>query len=158
MAIRPGRREMGVSVFNGEILRYWGIAGFRNSHLEYVHMDVDKRVRGLIKRYNPNVLVMEKVSSVRLNASPALKKVMTHIAAISLEYSLEFCPYSMETIKMKLCGNDLVTRKEVVAQIIGVYPHLKRYAMWQSRWQEEYWMPMFWSIAVGLIYKMDKKF
>ena len=121
-------------------------------------MDVDKRVRALIKRYNPNILAMEKVSFVRLNASPALKKVMAHIAAISLEYSLEFCPYSVETVKMKLCGNDRVTRQAVVAQIIDVYPHLKRYAMWQSRWQEEYWMPMFWAIAVGLVCKVDGKF
>lgn len=158
LAIRPGRREMGVAVFRGETLRYWGIAGFRNSDSEQVHLDVDKRLRSLIRRYNPNILAMEKVNLIRLNTSPVLKKVVAHIASTSLESSLRFCPYSLDTVKKSLCSTTQVTRKEVVNQIVQSYPHLERYTIWQSRWQEEYWMPMFAAIAVGLICKRGEIF
>lgn len=155
LAIRPGRREMGVAVFRGETLRYWGIAGFRNSIPEQVHLDVDKRIRSLISRYNPDILAMEKVNLIRLNASPVLKKVVAHIAATSLESSLHFCPYSLDIVKEHLCGTDRVTRRMVVDQVVKAYPHLKRYAIWKSRWQEDYWMPMFAAVAVGLACQKD---
>lgn len=153
LAVRPGRREMGVAVLQGTTLQYWGVAGFRNSKADQVHLDIHARLQTLIKQYQPKILAMEKVSSSRSKASPVIKKIAVQIAGLSLNSSLHFYPYSLETIKNHLCDNPQATRRDVVNQILKRYPHLKRYATWQSRWQEEYWSAMFVAIAVGLVYK-----
>ena len=70
LAIRPGRREMGMAVLDGEELRYWGVTRFRQKELDDLLAALERRLSRLILLYGPTVLAIEKPMPVRLQTSP----------------------------------------------------------------------------------------
>ncbi len=79
LALRPGGREIGVAVLEGQDLLFWGVAGFREYQGEDLLKAVEGRLLALIQTYQPQVLAMEKPAPVRLAASPALGAILGRI-------------------------------------------------------------------------------
>jgi RNase H-fold protein (predicted Holliday junction resolvase) len=82
LALRPGRRKVGVAVLEGQDLLFWGVAGFREYRGEELLKAVEGRLLALIQTYQPQVLAVEKPAPARLAASPALGAVLDRISAV----------------------------------------------------------------------------
>jgi hypothetical protein len=142
---------MGIAIFEGHELLFWGITGFRDQNLKTIEKKIHYRVLRLIHFYRPVALVAEKPSQGRRKNSPWLSSIAAHLMGIALLASLDYRVYSPSTLRTKLCGSHRATRQDMVDHIIKEYPHLVRCATYSSRWQEDYWMPMFIAIAVGMV-------
>lgn len=151
LALRPGRREMGVAVLEGKDLLFWGVAGFREYQGEALLAAVEARLLALLQTYQPQVLAMEKPSPGRLVASPALGAVMSRISAVAVRAGLQVRLYGSKGVRERLCGDSRATHNQVVDRVVALYPHLGRCRRPRRTWQEDYWRPMFTAVAVGVV-------
>ena len=151
LALRPGRREIGVAVLEGKDLLFWGVAGFREYRGEDLLKAVEGRLLVLIQTYRPQVLVMEKPAPARLAASPALGAILGRIRAVAARERLQMRLYRPEEVRAGVCENGLATHNQVVDRIVARYPHLERCRLSKERRREDYWRPMFTAVAVGLV-------
>ena len=151
LAIRPGRREMGIAVLSGKGLRYWGVTRFRQKKQEALLSALDQRLLRLISLYKPTVLAIEKPTPVRLQTSPWLKQITAHTRILARDAALRVYTYDPIQIRKCLCGSARATRSDLAQRIVETYPHLARYNNQVSRWQETYWMQMFAAVAVGMV-------
>ncbi len=151
LSLRPGSRHMGVAVFEGTELIFWGVTGFRGVAPHRVVAAVESRLRNWIELYEPTVIAIENPGTTRLNASPLLRDIVVRISAVTLDESLYYQLYGLPTIKERLCYSAKATRKDMIAHVVKLYPHLERYAKGGSAWRKAYWLPMFAAVSVGLI-------
>lgn len=151
LALRPGRRELGIAVLEGPDLLFWGVANFRAYQGEELLQAVEGRLRALIQTYQPQVLAAEKPTPTRLAASPALGAVMSRISAVAVREHLRVCLYRPEVVRAGIGATTVVTQAQVVARIVARYPHLERCRLRKGQGREDYWRPMFTAVAVGLV-------
>ncbi len=150
LAIRPGRREMGIAILEGEELRLWGVTRFRERRLEDLLPAVERRLVRLIHIYQPVVLAVEMPTPQRLKTSPGLGVVTARISTVAVVSGLHFRICDPVSVRERLCGSAKATRGAIAGRIVEQYPHLARYRTCSSQWQTLYWMPMFAAVAVGL--------
>jgi Holliday junction resolvasome RuvABC endonuclease subunit len=156
LAIRPGRRETGLAVLEGDELVDWGILGFRERRPALLLDQVEKRLRGLLLRHQPEVVALEQPRKARLWASPLLKAVTARIQAVAEAVEMPLCSYDQVAVRRRLCGARRATRRHLADQVAARYPHLRQHREHGSRWQESYWMPMFAAVAVALVCAQDR--
>ena len=173
LALRPGRREMGVAVLEvrsagqgrmpsaGEELVFWGVTGFRGLVGKALLEAVERRVMELIQQYEPAVVAIEEPSGVRLRMSPMLGEIVRVIRAVAVDAGVRFVAVSPAEVRKRVCGSERATHAEVVGKIVERYPGLGRYRRRSgpkaqqagyraSRQQEDYWRPMFSAVGVGV--------
>lgn len=150
LALRPGRREMGVAVFERNELVFWGVSGFRERDQEALLDAVERRVVSLVQRYQPEVVAIEEPSKVRLRMSPMLGMIIGRVSTIAAEAGLRFLTLDALVVREKLCSSTKATRVQMAERIVERYPHLERYCRCSSRLQEDYWRPMFSAVGVGV--------
>ena len=151
LALRPGRRELGVAVLEGPDLLFWGVAGFRKYQGEELLKAVEGRLRALIQTYQPQVLAMERPAPTRLAASPALGAILGRIRAVAAQEGLQMRLYRPEEVRAGVCEKGLATHSQVVERMVVRYPHLARCRLNVGQRREDYWRPMFTAVAVGLV-------
>ena len=151
LAIRPGRREMGIAVLEGYELLFWGVMGFRNISGQELLGTVERRLHSLIDIYHVDMLAVEQPTAARLKASPMLGTIGARVTTVALTASLDYYPLNAKNVRRRLCGSPTITRRTMAEHIISLYPHLTRYHHCTSQWQQLYWMPMFVAISVGLV-------
>jgi len=152
LALRPGRREMGIAVLEGRDLVFWGTFGFRAHSGQRLLTAVEGRLQDLVHTYQPAVLAIEDPTSARLAASPMLRAITDQTRRIAKGKGCPFRAFRPDAIRKQLCGSTKATRVQMVDYIVNQYPHLARYRKESSRWQKEYWTPMFTAVAVALVY------
>lgn len=151
LALRPGKREMGIAVLDGKDLVFWGVAGFRGLAGPAFLDAVERRLLALVQTYEPQVLAMEKPTPARLAASPMLGAIMSRISAVAVGEGLQVRVCSPDKVRERLCGSEQATHHQMVERIVALYPHLGRYRRPRQQWQEDYWRPMFAAVAVGMV-------
>lgn len=151
LALRPGSRHIGIAIFEGAELLFWGVTSFRGLAPHAITAAVEHRLRSLIEIYEPYIIAVENPSNTRMKASPLLRDIVVRISATTLDSLLYYQLYGLPTIKARLCGTMQATRREMIERIVRDYPHLARYTSGVSKWQESYWCPMFAAVAVGMI-------
>lgn len=154
LALRPGKREMGIAALEGQDLVFWGVAGFRG-HRQNLLEVVERRVQCLVRMYQPEVIAIEQPSQVRLAASWSLPGITSCISEVAERDGLRFMAYDRWVIREKLFGVAWVNRCELADRMAKLYPHLARYRNCSSRWQESYWLAMFMAVAVGVVCERD---
>ena len=153
LALRPGRREIGVAVLEADELLFWGVAGFRESDAQALLKTVEKRIQDLVLTYQPEVLAIEQPSKVRLRMSPMLGMITGRVSTIAVEAGLRFLALDALVVREKLCGSSKATRARMAERIVELYPHLGRYCRCSSQLQEDYWRPMFSAVGVATVFR-----
>ena len=97
------------------------------------------------------VVAIEEPTEVRLKASPALFGIVARIRAVAEGAGLRFVAVCPAVVRERLCGSARATRREMTEKLVERFPCLGRYQRCSSRLQEEYWMPMFSAVEVGVV-------
>lgn len=151
LAIRPGKKEMGVAVLRGGELAYWGVSGFRMTTKDDLVAAVATRVRNLVSVHRPSVLAIEAPLALRLASSPLLGAVVAQLEELAREAGLGFKAVKPTQLRECLCGSARATHAELTEHVVREYPHLGRYRNCGNAWKEAYWRPMFSAVAVALV-------
>ena len=151
LALRPGRREMGVAFLEADELVDWRVSCFREPVGDVLLDAVERRVIRLVERFQPTVVVIEDPSKVRLRMSPALSGIVARIRAVAEGAGLRFVAISPEAVRKQVCGSEKAMHAQMAEKLVERFEHLERYRRCSSGLQEDYWRPMFSAVGVGMV-------
>lgn len=150
LAIDPGTREIGVAVLENEELIYYGVKSIKNrKRPQHVLQEAARIINGLINTYRPSILAIEKTFLIQKSGS-LLIVVADEIKATGQAGGLAIYEYAPTLVRKLICNTGKATKREVAKMLASCYPHLTRYLVQRSKWEELYYANMFDAIAVGL--------
>ncbi|MDD5430672.1 MAG: crossover junction endodeoxyribonuclease RuvC [Candidatus Pacebacteria bacterium] len=151
LAIDPGTRHWGVSVFRGTEIMICMVRNLSAKDSTRNRVKETRRVfTAMIRNYAPDILVIEKPFSFWTAQSEYLNAIIREIKHLARKEKVQIFDYSPKTVKMSVC-NDGNANKEAMAHAICLsYPDLKIYLNQNRKYKDKYWGHMFDSIGLGI--------
>lgn len=151
LSIDPGTRELGFAVFQRETLLYYGVKTVTNRKApSHVLETITGFIRGLIEKYEPSTLAIEKMFITQKN-SALLYVAAEQVKAVAGEGKIPIWEQSPAAIRKRLCQTGRATKREVAKLIAERYPELARYYNRTKHWEIEYYANLFDAVAIGLV-------
>jgi len=151
LAVDPGTRELGFAVMQGETLLYYGVKTVTNRKSPSIVLEtISGFIKGLIEKYQPSVLAVEKMFITQKN-SALLYVAAEQIKAVAREAGILIWEHPPLVIRKRLCKTGRATKREAAKIVADRYPELVRYYNRTKFWEMEYYANLFDAIAVGLV-------
>lgn len=152
IAVVPGTRTLGVAVFRGLELVYYGIKEASKHRLKHTpHSRAREAVRSIeqiIYKYHPEHFVTLSPHPFQ-RLSDKLSVIIEELRRSAQHLQLRFYEYQRAELRNQLCPSARATRQAVAAHLSILYPELSRYVQRVSLWQRLYYARMFDAIAAG---------
>lgn len=157
IAVVPGTRTLGVAVFKGLELIYYGIKEASKHRLQHTpHSRAREAVRSIeqvVHKYQPDHCVT--LSSHPFQClSDKLPVIAEEIRRSARNLQLRFYEYQRTELRNQLCPGARATRQAVAAHLSVLYPELARYVRGVSVWQRLYYARMFDAVAAGYAFAL----
>ena len=150
MAVNPGMQYLGIAIFEGEDLIWYGIKTFRGRKiLPYMRPQVMEYLTGLQKTYGPEVLAVEEPFYAQSLLSKNLRTLTRDIKTWGRWKGLRVHSYTPPTVKAFFC-RDQKTKQSLAEAIVEKYPFLARY-LTILPWRRRYWFHVFDAVGLGLM-------
>jgi len=155
LAIDPGTREMGVAVFEGKQLVYYGVKTVRGrrSPAEVLRR-IQEITASLITRYRPSCLAIEKMFLVQKSAS-LLVVAAEEIKATGRQHGLEIYEYAPTFVRKLICNSGRATKEQTAKVVTRRFPELRPYLEQKTKWEALYYANMFDAVALALCCAAD---
>lgn len=158
IAVVPGTRSLGVAVFKGLELIYYGTKEASKYRLKHTpHSRAREAVRTIEQvthKYQPSHFVTLNPHAFQ-RLSPKLPIISKEITRSARRFRLTLHEYQRADIRKQLCPGGKATRQAVAAHLSVLYPELSRYAAGVSVWQRLYYARMFDAIAAGYVRALE---
>jgi Holliday junction resolvasome RuvABC endonuclease subunit len=151
LAVDPGRRMLGVAIFEGAELRFYGIKTLRvpSTPIAVRHAAVNI-LEDLIATFRPTHLAIEQPLVVQ-QRSELLAHVISALKTAARRKGLIVREYAPHAVRRYVSANTNPTKREVARRLAARYPELRYYITEQSKWAEAYYDRMLGAVAVGLV-------
>jgi len=100
LAVNPGTKYVGLAVFHGSDLVYWGIKVLKGKWSKEKMKCVEKTLLNLIDQHSVTTLVIKKVDSSRTSGN--LNALVASIEQCAKKRKLRICPYTLSEFKKVL--------------------------------------------------------
>lgn len=158
IAVAPGTRTLGVAVFKGLELVYYGIKEASKHRLQHTpHSRAREAVRSIeqvIHKYQPDHFVTLDPHPFQC-FSDKLPVIIEEIARAARHFKLTFHEYQKAEVRDRICPGMRATRQAVAAHLSVLYPELSRYVKGVSLWQRLYYARMFDAVAAGYVRALE---
>lgn len=154
LAISAGTRSIGIAVFEGLDLLYYGTkeAG-KHRRAQTPHSRAREAVRTieeLINKYQPDCLALFQLNAIQ-RLSPKLTLLVDRIGAIARRRNIAVYEYTPAQVRREVYQSGRATRRAVAGCLTIIYPELARYLLDVTLWQQLYYARMFNAIAAGYV-------
>src|SRR5262249_10637233 len=152
LAIYLNTRGFAFVLFEGHLSPFdWGIRHIRGDEK---HPRCLKKLGKLINRYEPDILVMEDMSSDGASRAPRIVRINSRLLELAAQRGLRVCEYSRADVyeAFKHCG---LSNKQMIAELIAKHiPVFERYLPPpRKRWMtEDSRMGLFDAAALALVF------
>ena len=128
LAIKPGTKILGVAILEGENLIFRKIKYIRTKRLKEKEILSKAReiIFKLIKRFQPDIMVVEKITHPLAKGSFLLNNIVKEIRNTAKECKLKICSFSQKEIQKFFCRNEKPTKLKTAEIICSFYPWLYR--------------------------------
>lgn len=148
LAINPGTKYIGLAVFQGEDLNYWGIKVFKGKWSKEKLEQIKKTLLNLIEQYDISTLILKKLH--RSRSSGNLNQLVKAIESLAKKKKLKISIYRLETIRDVLTEGGGINKMDVAELVVERYSFLESYLMKEGENKRPYFIRMFEAIAAGL--------
>jgi hypothetical protein len=136
LALYVSRRGIAFVLFTSPLAPHdWGTKEARGTDK---HADCMRLTKELIKRFTPDVLVIEEVHEQASRRFPRIRRLYTAIAVYAKRQGIEVQAYSRTAVSEAFSELHATTKYEIATAIVGVIPAL---AAWLPRkrkpWETE---------------------
>ncbi|MGH7889873.1 MAG: hypothetical protein ACRENF_04910, partial [Thermodesulfobacteriota bacterium] len=115
----------------------------------------------LIESYNPNVVILGKLTHSERRKNPILKNLTIQIKRFALRKSIKVHEIEPAAARKFLIKDRRPTKMNAAALITAAYPELSAYLPQKGRilWthKDMYWMNMFDALTLALVYLRKRK-
>ena len=151
LTIDPGTRNMGIAVFNGKRLLYYGVHTFQKMESQQALQKISKaKLTQLVEDFSPEIIVYEKTFFKNNPTSKAVNTLTHQIKSIGKRKDIKVIGVSATTVRKIVCGTGKATKRDVATVLVSIYPQLSPYLINDKRWKEDFHFNMFDAIALRL--------
>jgi hypothetical protein len=158
IAVVPGNRSLGVAVFKGLELIYYGIKEAGKHRLKHTpHSRAREAVRTVeqvIHKYQPGHFVTLSPHAFKC-FSDKLPVITEEIVRAARHFKLMVHEYQKAEVRDRICPSTRATRQAVAAHLSVLYPELSRYVKGVSLWQWLYYARMLDAVAAGYVRALE---
>src|SRR3989344_1861398 len=153
IAVDPGTRYWGVTVFRGEDIIVSLVKVLSTKCSPRKRLNEVKRVfSSLLEDYAPDILVLEKPFLFWSKQSHLLNVLIEEIKSLARKEKMKIFEFSPRTVRKAVCGNGNASKKDMAKLICSIYPELKIRLNQDRRYKEIYWGHAFDSAGLGVCY------
>ncbi len=150
LGIDPGARQIGVAVFNGKELIFYGLKSIKKTTEADTLRKLRKVLAKLIESYRIEYIAIEKTVYVQQQRS-FVKNVYEETLAYFQTQNFQVFENEPKFIRQTICRSEKPTKRNTALTIIQSYPELERYFNVPKIWQKRYYSQLFDAIAAGLV-------
>lgn len=156
IGINPGSKYLGIVIFQGSDLRYWGIKTLKRRWSKEKIEKTKEILSDLIDRHDLNVLAIKKLHPSR--SSKNLNGLVTKIKEFSKRKGLKIYQYSMNELEKFFSPEEKINKKRMAELVASEYPFLFKPLEKERRNKNPYGIRMFVAIALGIrcFHQLDK--
>jgi Holliday junction resolvasome RuvABC endonuclease subunit len=150
LAVDPGVQYLGVAVFEGEELLWFGVKTFSApKSLDEHRCRIQNFLSGLVETYHPSVFVIEQPFYAQALLSDALGKLTSALKTWARWKGLRVISYTPPEVKAFFC-RDQRTKQSLAEAMVAYFPFLARYLS-PLPWRRRYWFHVFDAVGLGLM-------
>jgi RNase H-fold protein (predicted Holliday junction resolvase) len=149
LAVNPGTKYVGLAVFHGSDLVYWGIKVLKGKWSKEKMKCVEKTLLNLIDQHSVTTLVIKKVDSSRTSRN--LNALVESIEQCVKERKLKVCPYTLSELKKFLALGNRINKMEIAGLAVARYQFLIHQLERERKHKHPYFVRMFEAIAAGIL-------
>lgn len=157
IGINPGSKYLGIAIFQGSDLRYWGIKTLKGKWSKEKIEKTKEVISDLIAQYDLNVLAIKKLHPSR--SSKNLNRLVAKIKEFSKRKGLRVYQYSMNDLEKFFSPEEKINKKQMAELVASEYPFLFQALEKERRNKNPYAIRMFEAIALGIrcFHQLDKR-
>ena len=122
LAVDPGRGTVGVAVFEGAALRYYGVKTLRVPGTPVaVRRAAARVITSLIAAYDPRHLAIEQLLVVQQRAE-LLAHVISATKTAARRHGLTISEYAPQAVRRSICVEVTPNKHEVARRLAARYP------------------------------------
>ncbi len=140
---------MGLAVFEGSDLKYWGIKVLKGRYSEEKIGKAKAILSDFIGQYEPNVLAIKKLH--RSRSSRNLNEFVRKIKQFSRLKGLKIYQYTLKDLENLFSPELRINKRQVAELVVTQYPFLAREFEREERNKNPYFIRMFEAIALGMV-------
>ncbi|HMO81162.1 MAG TPA: crossover junction endodeoxyribonuclease RuvC [Pyrinomonadaceae bacterium] len=150
LGIDTGTRQIGVTVFQGWELVFYGIKTITDKNDDLTLARMRRIIGGLIREYDVTYVAMEKIIFVQQHRSFG-KRVFDEIRDFLKKLRIPYSEYNPKTVRQSICQNEKPTKANSARVLTEIYPELGRYFNAPRTWQKRYYALLLDAVAVGYV-------
>ena len=157
IGINPGSKYLGIAIFQGSDLRYWGIKVLKGRWSKEKMERAKEILSDLIDQYDLNVLAIKRLHPSR--SSKNLNRLVAKIKEFSKRKGLRIYEYSMKDLEKIFSPEEKINKRQMAELVASEYPFLFQMLEKERRNKNPYAIRMFEAIALGIrcFHQLDKR-
>lgn len=150
LGIDPGSRQIGVAVFEGSELVFYGMKSIKKKTDANTLRKLRKVISKLIESQRVEYIAVEKAVFIQQQTS-FVKGIYEEILKFARTRKVRLLALNPKYIRRSICGNKQPTKRNTALRIIRWYTELERYFIVPKIWQKRYYSQMFDAIAAAIV-------
>ena len=149
LAINPGTRYIGLAVFQGPDLTYWGVKVMKGKWSSGKLVIAKTTFLNLVQRHNITMLILKNLD--RSRSSRKLSILARSITALAKKKRLKFRLYYWRDIKKFFARGRRINKMDIAVLIANRYKFLSYVLERERKNKHPYSTRMFEAIAAGVL-------
>jgi len=157
LAVNPGTKYLGLAVFQGSDLVYWGIKVLKGKWSREKMRRAEKILSDLIDQHDITMLTVKRLHSSR--SSRNLNCLVTSIERLVKNKGLRLRLYALSDLQKFLAPNMRVNKLDMAGLVAARYRFLIPHLEGERKHRHPYFVRMFEAIAAGILAlsRLDRK-
>src|ERR1043166_620110 len=152
LVITPYTKRLGIAVFRGAELVYFGVKTFQRPRTcESIRKETAEKLTEMIGEFRPRLVILKSLTSHQA-VSDKHRRVAATISHIAHTVGIGSEERSFEDAVKKIVADNEPLKIRAFEILCQLYPELARFIQFQNRSQEEYYTPMLAAITIGVAY------
>jgi RNase H-fold protein (predicted Holliday junction resolvase) len=149
LTVNPGTKYIGLAVFQGPDLTYWGIKAFKGKWSKKKLDKIKSTLLNLIGRYGITRIVLKKVNHSR--SSGNLNQLIKAIESLAEKNRLKVSLYRLGDVKKLLGQGAKVNKVDIAGLVVSQYSFLSSVLEKERKNKHPYFTRMFEAIGAGVL-------
>jgi Holliday junction resolvasome RuvABC endonuclease subunit len=156
IGINPGSKYLGIAIFQGSDLRYWGIKVLKGKWSKEKMERAKEILSDLIDQYDLNVLAIKRLHPSR--SSKNLNQLVARIKDFLKRKGLRIYEFSLKDLEKFFSPEEKINKRKMAELVASDYPFLFQMLEKERRNKNPYAIRMFEAIALGIrcFHQLDK--
>ncbi len=148
LAVNPGTKYIGLAVFQGPDLTYWGIKAFKGKWSKKKLDKIKANLLNLIDRYDITMIVLKRINYSRSFRN--LNHLVEAIERLAMKKRLRISLYRLSDLKKFLAKDMKVNKMDIAELVVARYLFLSYQLEKERKHKHPYFVRMFEAIAAGM--------